>query len=82
MSRSKQPDLLAGYGSIGSKQVRGYGECEIRLSRMAYDDNKFWSIACWTENGSYTGKCFTMKTSHLKELKKLLNSIDLDAVKE
>lgn len=80
MSRNEKPEFLAGYGSLGSKSVRGFGNCDVTLSRMAYGKRKFWSIAAWTENGSYTGKCFTLRTDHLIALKDILNHINFDEI--
>jgi len=78
----EKPVFLAGYGSIGSKQVSGFGECDIQLSRMAYGKHKFWSIAAWTQNGGYTGKCMTLRKENMIALKDLLNSIDFDEIQD
>ena len=80
MSRAEKPELLAGYGSLGTKSVRGYGDCDLTLSRMAYGNHKFWSIAAWTENGGYTGKCMTFRTDHLIALKDILDHINFDEI--
>ena len=82
MSRNEQPEFLAGYGSLGTKSVRGYGECDLTLSRMAYGSHKFWSIAAWTESGAYTGKCMTFRTDHLIALRDILDHINFDEIQD
>ena len=84
MNKEKQNktiyELLADFGKIGTKQVRGK-TYDIRLQRVAWYGHKVWDLRCVDEEGN-TSKGFTMHTEQLKALRDTLDLIDFDAVKE